>query len=329
MLCARAACCARTSSSSRRSTSSTPTAIRPSSCWLRADHDRRARRDERRADRGAPPATRRCGRARAGRARPDAAWPRRADATSAAASSSGSKNEATGRPTDDALYTVSIAPRLVSPGPLLVPTAPTASPYDELVEVTGRERRRGGQVLELEGDRMVVQVLGGTRGRHRTPRRSSRARGRAARRRRPDLGRVLDGMGRPADGGAQPVAEVAATSTGCRSIRSRARTPPSSSRPASRRSTGASRSFAARSYRSSPATACRARARGADRRGARARRRTSGFVVVFAAIGVTAPGGGLLPRRASDRRRRSSASSCCSTWPTTRPSERIISPRVR
>ena len=64
----------------------------------------------------------------------------------------------------------------------------------------GRQRR--GQVLELEGDRMIVQVLGGTRGLD-VASTTVLTRARAARMPvGPDLlGRVLDGMGRPADGG--------------------------------------------------------------------------------------------------------------------------------
>ena len=50
-------------------------------------------------------------------------------------------------------------------GPLLVADHAERVAYDELVDVvtpTGELRR--GQVLEIAGDRMVVQVLGGTRG---------------------------------------------------------------------------------------------------------------------------------------------------------------------
>ena len=50
-------------------------------------------------------------------------------------------------------------------GPLLVAERAEQVAYDELVEVvTPDGQRRRGQVLEIEGDRMVVQVLGGTRG---------------------------------------------------------------------------------------------------------------------------------------------------------------------
>ena len=50
-------------------------------------------------------------------------------------------------------------------GPLLVAERAQDVAYDELVEVvTPDGQRRRGQVLEIASDRMVVQVLGGTRG---------------------------------------------------------------------------------------------------------------------------------------------------------------------
>ena len=88
-------------------------------------------------------------------------------------------------------------------GPLIVAERAAGVAYDELVEiVTPDGQRRRGQVLELEGDRMVVQVLGGTRGLD-VASTTVLTRARAARMPvGPDLlGRVLDGMGRPADGG--------------------------------------------------------------------------------------------------------------------------------
>lgn len=88
-------------------------------------------------------------------------------------------------------------------GPLLIAEGAAGVGYDEVVDVvtpTGEERR--GQVLEVEGDRMVVQVLGGTRGLDR-PGTTVRTRGQVARMAvGPDLvGRILDGSGRPIDGG--------------------------------------------------------------------------------------------------------------------------------
>jgi V/A-type H+-transporting ATPase subunit B len=84
-------------------------------------------------------------------------------------------------------------------GPLLVAEGASGVGYDEVVDVVtpaGEERR--GQVLEVEGDRMVVQVLGGTRGLDR-PGTIVRTRGEVARMAvGPDLiGRILDGSGSP------------------------------------------------------------------------------------------------------------------------------------
>jgi V/A-type H+-transporting ATPase subunit B len=88
-------------------------------------------------------------------------------------------------------------------GPLLVAEAARGVGYNEIVDVLtpGGEVRRG-QVLEVEGDRMVVQVLGGTRGLDR-PGTGVRTRGEVTRMAvGPDLvGRILDGSGRPIDGG--------------------------------------------------------------------------------------------------------------------------------
>ncbi|QIN81342.1 V-type ATP synthase subunit B [Rubrobacter tropicus] len=88
-------------------------------------------------------------------------------------------------------------------GPLLVAEGASNVGYDEVVDVVtpaGEERR--GQVLEVEGDRMVVQVLGGTRGLDR-PGTNVRTRGEVARMAvGPDLvGRILDGSGTPIDDG--------------------------------------------------------------------------------------------------------------------------------
>lgn len=95
-------------------------------------------------------------------------------------------------------------------GPLLVAEHAEQVSYDELVDVvtpTGEVRR--GQVLEIEGDRMVVQVLGGTRGLDVTST-AVLVRARAAQLAvgRDLVGRVLDGMGRPIDGGPPLVPEA-------------------------------------------------------------------------------------------------------------------------
>ena len=95
-------------------------------------------------------------------------------------------------------------------GPLLIAERAEHVGYDELVEVvTPSGERRTGQVLEIEGDRMVVQVLGGTRGLD-IDSTAVLARARAARMPvGPDLvGRILDGMGRPADGGPELLPEA-------------------------------------------------------------------------------------------------------------------------
>ncbi len=88
-------------------------------------------------------------------------------------------------------------------GPLLIAERVRDVGYDEIVEVispAGETRR--GQVLEVEDDRMVVQVLGGTRGLDRSNT-TLRTRGEVARIAvGPDLlGRILDGSGNPMDGG--------------------------------------------------------------------------------------------------------------------------------
>jgi V/A-type H+/Na+-transporting ATPase subunit B len=95
-------------------------------------------------------------------------------------------------------------------GPLLVAEHAEGVAYDELVEVvTPDGQRRRGRVLEIAGDRMVVQVLGGTRGLD-VASTAVLARARAARMPvGPDLlGRVLDGMGRPIDDGPPLLAEA-------------------------------------------------------------------------------------------------------------------------
>jgi V/A-type H+-transporting ATPase subunit B len=87
-------------------------------------------------------------------------------------------------------------------GPLLVAERAQDVAYDELVEVvTPNGERRRGQVLEIASDRMVVQVLGGTRGLDVA---STTVLVRAQAARMPVgpglVGRVFDGMGRPIDG---------------------------------------------------------------------------------------------------------------------------------
>jgi len=95
-------------------------------------------------------------------------------------------------------------------GPLLVAEHAEGVGYNEVVDVvtpSGEVRR--GQVLEVDGHRIVVQVLAGTRGLdlHET---SVRARAEVARIGvgRDLIGRILDGSGNPIDGG-PPLAPAA------------------------------------------------------------------------------------------------------------------------
>jgi V/A-type H+/Na+-transporting ATPase subunit B len=108
------------------------------------------------------------------------------------------------------LYTTEHRTTTYVSGPLLIAEHAEHVAYDELVEVvTPSGERRLGQVLEIEGDRMVVQVLGGTRGLD-IDSTAVLVRARAARMPvGPDLvGRIFDGMGRPADGGPELLPEA-------------------------------------------------------------------------------------------------------------------------
>jgi V/A-type H+-transporting ATPase subunit B len=108
------------------------------------------------------------------------------------------------------LYTTEHRTTTYVSGPLLIAEHAEHVAYDELVDVvTPSGQRRLGQVLEIEGDRMVVQVLGGTRGLD-IDSTAVLVRARAARMPvGPDLvGRIFDGMGRPADGGPELLPEA-------------------------------------------------------------------------------------------------------------------------
>ena len=88
-------------------------------------------------------------------------------------------------------------------GPLLFAERAEGIGYNELVEVVAPDGEiRRGQVLAIEGERIVVQVLAGTAGLN-LPDTSIRSRGEVARTAvGVDLiGRILDGSGRPIDGG--------------------------------------------------------------------------------------------------------------------------------
>ena len=108
------------------------------------------------------------------------------------------------------LYTTEHRTTTYVSGPLLIAEHAEHVAYDELVDVvTPSGERRLGQVLEIEGGRMVVQVLGGTRGLD-IDSTAVLVRARAARMPvGPDLvGRIFDGMGRPADGGPELLPEA-------------------------------------------------------------------------------------------------------------------------
>lgn len=101
------------------------------------------------------------------------------------------------------LYTVEHRTVTYVSGPLLIAEHADRVGYGDLVEVrTPAGELRRGQVLEIEGDRMVIQVLGGTRGLD-VDSTSVLVRADAAQMPvgRDLIGRVLDGMGRPVDGG--------------------------------------------------------------------------------------------------------------------------------
>jgi V/A-type H+/Na+-transporting ATPase subunit B len=119
------------------------------------------------------------------------------------------------------LHTVGLTQVTRVAGPLLVVECADGVAYGELVDVamdhptaeglspeSSSEIRRG-QVLEVIGDRAIVQVFGGTAGigQHAT---TVLARARPARTGvgLDYLGRTLDGAGRPRDGGPEPVAEA-------------------------------------------------------------------------------------------------------------------------
>jgi V/A-type H+/Na+-transporting ATPase subunit B len=95
-------------------------------------------------------------------------------------------------------------------GPLLIAEHTTGIAYDDLVDVVAPDGElRRGQVLEVDGDRVVVQVFAGTQGLDR-PGTIVRARGEAARLGvgRDLIGRILNGSGEPIDGGPPVIPEA-------------------------------------------------------------------------------------------------------------------------
>jgi V/A-type H+/Na+-transporting ATPase subunit B len=188
------------------------------------------------------------------------------------------------------LYTNELRTVTYASGPLLVAEHAGHVAYDELVEVvTPAGERRRGQVLEIEGDRMVVQVLGGTRGLD-IGSTAVLVRARAARMPvGPDLvGRILDGTGRPADGGPDLLAE------GQRDLNGRPVNPVARAHPADFIETGISaidglhtlvRGQKLPVFSGYGLPGLELAARIAE--GARVPASGEGFIVVFAAIGVT------------------------------------------
>jgi V/A-type H+-transporting ATPase subunit B len=175
-------------------------------------------------------------------------------------------------------------------GPLLAAERAEQVGYDELVDVvTPDGQRRRGQVLEIEGDRMVVQVLGGTRGLDLAST-AVLVRAQAARMPvGPDLvGRILDGMGRPVDGGPALLPE------GERALDGQPVNPVARAHPSEFIETGISaidgmhtlvRGQKLPVFSGYGLPGLELAVRIAE--GARVRSSDDGFVVVFAAIGVT------------------------------------------
>jgi V/A-type H+-transporting ATPase subunit B len=175
-------------------------------------------------------------------------------------------------------------------GPLLIAERTERVAYDELVEVvTPDGQRRRGHVLEIAGDTIVVQVLGGTRGLD-VAKTTVLTRAQAARMPvGPDLmGRTLDGMGRPIDGGPALLAEAE------RDLNGLPINPVARSHPAEFIETGISaidglhtlvrgQKLPVFSGYGLPGLELATRIA----QGARVRASGEGFVVVFAAIGVT------------------------------------------
>ena len=198
------------------------------------------------------------------------------------------------------LYTIEHRTVSYVSGPLLVAERAEGVGYGELVEVvTPAGERRRGQVLEVEGDRMVVQVLGGTRGLD-IPSTAVLVRAQAARLPvGPDLiGRILDGSGRPIDGGPPLLPE------GERDLNGLPLNPVARAHPSEFIETGISAidglhtlvrgqklpvfsGFGLPGLELAATIAENARVPGAD----------EGFVVVFAAIGVTDREAAFLRRR--------------------------------
>ncbi|MGL5809162.1 MAG: V-type ATP synthase subunit B [Nocardioides sp.] len=120
-------------------------------------------------------------------------------------------------PNEGQLYSVGLTSISRVAGPLIVVEVARGVSYGELVDVVIDEPAevRRGQVLEVSGDRAIVQVFGGTVGIG-TAGTTVITRARRARTGvgLDYLGRVLDGSGRPRDGGPEPIAEATADVNG-------------------------------------------------------------------------------------------------------------------
>ena len=95
-------------------------------------------------------------------------------------------------------------------GPILVVDCIQEASYGEQVEITdGKGQKRRGQVLEIDGERAVVQVFEGTYGLD-VPSTTLRLLGQSARFGvSPDVvGRYFDGSGNPIDGLPQPISSI-------------------------------------------------------------------------------------------------------------------------
>lgn len=120
-------------------------------------------------------------------------------------------NAATTRPAvtpgETVLYTRGSTAVQSVAGPLLIVDGLEGVGYGDIVEVATASGTRRGQILEVSGQRGVVQVFGGTSGIGRQGT-TVLTRGRPARTGvgMDYLGRVLDGAGQPRDGGPEPLA---------------------------------------------------------------------------------------------------------------------------
>lgn len=87
-------------------------------------------------------------------------------------------------------------------GPLMVVEGVEGATYDELVEIADGDRIRRGKVLEVNGDKAVVQLFENSQGLKISEAKAKfLGRGLSLKVSKDMLGRVFDGMGNPKDGG--------------------------------------------------------------------------------------------------------------------------------